>query len=105
MDGVATVAARQQYAHQHNKQIGTPALAQMLSNTLYYKRFFPYYTFNILGGLDEQGPPCERPCACMCASCMPACVPLCACVCASVCVRVCANAPSGRHRTRRCVPL
>ena len=45
----------QQYFHQHNKQISTPALAQMLSNTLYYKRFFPYYSFNIVGGLDEQG--------------------------------------------------
>ena len=54
---VARRGLRPQYAHQHNKQISTPALAQMLSNTLYYKRFFPYYAFNIVGGIDEQGPP------------------------------------------------
>ncbi|WOL10810.1 proteasome subunit beta type-1 [Canna indica] len=46
------------YQHQHNKQISCPAMAQLLSNTLYYKRFFPYYTFNILGGLDNDGKGC-----------------------------------------------
>ena len=28
---------------------------KLLSNTLYYKRFFPFYTFNLCAGLDEQG--------------------------------------------------
>ncbi|CDY46344.1 BnaC01g30260D [Brassica napus] len=44
--------------HQHNKQMSCPAMAQLLSNTLYFKRFFHYYAFNFLGGLDEEGKGC-----------------------------------------------
>jgi len=46
---------KQMYKHDHGKDMSSPAIAQMLSAKLYYKRFFPYYTFNILGGLDENG--------------------------------------------------
>jgi 20S proteasome subunit beta 6 len=43
------------YRHNHRKDISTDSISQMLSNTLYYKRFFPYYTFNVVGGLDHDG--------------------------------------------------
>jgi hypothetical protein len=37
-----------QYEQKHGKKITAPSVAQMLGNTLYYKRFFPYYTFNVV---------------------------------------------------------
>ncbi|PSC76193.1 Proteasome subunit beta type-1 [Micractinium conductrix] len=43
------------YQFNHRRPMGCQAMAQLLSNTLYHKRFFPYYTFNLCAGLDEQG--------------------------------------------------
>lgn len=53
------VKARMQvFEHEHSKLMSTPALAQMLSTLLYYKRFFPYFVSNILAGLDNEGKGC-----------------------------------------------
>ena len=43
------------YRYQHGKKMSVKACAQRLATILYGKRFFPYYTHAILGGLDEQG--------------------------------------------------
>ncbi|KAI8391052.1 nucleophile aminohydrolase [Radiomyces spectabilis] len=43
------------YKFSHDKDMSCTALAQMLSITLYQRRFFPYYAFCILGGVDENG--------------------------------------------------
>ena len=43
------------YKHQHGKEITVKACAQRLATILYQKRFFPYYTHAILGGIDEDG--------------------------------------------------
>ncbi|EGG16572.1 proteasome subunit beta type 1 [Cavenderia fasciculata] len=47
-----------QYERDHGKSMSTPAIAQFLSNTLYHKRFFPFYTFNLVAGVDEDGIGC-----------------------------------------------
>lgn len=43
------------YQHNHHKPMSVAAAARLVSNTLYYKRFFPYYTYNLVCGLDEEG--------------------------------------------------
>lgn len=44
-----------QYAHAEKKHMSSAAAAQLLSVTLYYRRFFPYYAFCLLAGLDDEG--------------------------------------------------
>jgi len=43
------------YSFQNHREIPTRALAHLLSTTLYGKRFFPYYAFCILLGMDTDG--------------------------------------------------
>lgn len=43
------------YRHNHRKPMSLQSAASMLSNVAYYRRFNPYYSFNILAGIDDQG--------------------------------------------------
>ena len=43
------------YQYQHTKTLAIQSIAQLAMTVLYKHRFFPYYTFTLLGGLDEEG--------------------------------------------------
>lgn len=43
------------YKFDHGVDMSTVAAAQLLSNTLYMKRFFPYYALALVAGLDDDG--------------------------------------------------
>eukprot|EP00745_Piridium_sociabile_P036301 TRINITY_DN64894_c0_g1_i1.p1 TRINITY_DN64894_c0_g1~~TRINITY_DN64894_c0_g1_i1.p1 ORF type:complete len:263 (-),score=56.31 TRINITY_DN64894_c0_g1_i1:595-1302(-) len=46
------------FSYIHNKEMDTSSIAAMLSTILYYRRFFPYYVYNIVAGLDTEGKGC-----------------------------------------------
>ncbi|CAG7853569.1 Probable proteasome subunit beta type-6 [Serendipita indica DSM 11827] len=43
------------YQHAHNKEMPLRAIARLIQTMLYAKRFFPYYVYNILGGIEDDG--------------------------------------------------
>nr|CCA18472.1 proteasome subunit beta putative [Albugo laibachii Nc14] len=45
----------QMYMHDNQAIISTENLSQVLMNTLYSRRFFPYYAFCVLAGIDKDG--------------------------------------------------
>lgn len=44
-----------QYKMQNKREPGVESLAQLLSNTLYGRRFMPFYAFNLLCGVNKEG--------------------------------------------------
>lgn len=48
----------QMYYHDNNKIMKTPAVSQLISTVLYYRRFMPYLVYNLLAGLDGDGKGC-----------------------------------------------
>lgn len=43
------------YRHAHAKDMPLRAVARLIQTMLYAQRFFPYYVYNILGGIEEDG--------------------------------------------------
>lgn len=43
------------YDFKINRKPSTESIANLVAKTLYGRRFFPYYTFNLIAGLDSQG--------------------------------------------------
>lgn len=49
------IAKVKTYERQFKKSPTIESLARLLGNTLYGRRFMPYYAFNLLVGLDQNG--------------------------------------------------
>lgn len=51
--------AAQTYEWEHKNKLRIRPLSYLLSSQLYSKRFFPYYTFCMVAGLDSEGMRCR----------------------------------------------
>jgi 20S proteasome subunit beta 6 len=49
------IAKLKTYEMQFKKTASVESIAQLLGNTLYGRRFMPYYAFNLLCGIDQKG--------------------------------------------------
>ena len=45
----------QWYRHAHAKDMPIRSIARLIQTMLYARRFFPYYVYNILGGIEDDG--------------------------------------------------
>jgi len=52
---LASFTKSQWYRHAHSKDMPLRAIARLIQTMLYARRFFPYYVYNILGGIEEDG--------------------------------------------------
>jgi hypothetical protein len=52
---ISSYIVSQWYRHAHAKDMPLRAIARLIQTMLYAKRFFPYYVYNILGGIEEDG--------------------------------------------------
>lgn len=43
------------YKYKHDRAMEIKSIAQAAAIELYSHRFFPYYTFNLVGGVDAEG--------------------------------------------------
>ena len=43
------------YEWEHKMKLAILPLSYLLTSKLYNRRFFPYYTFSLVGGIDSQG--------------------------------------------------
>ena len=45
------------YKLNNGRELSSPSIANMVSRILYEKRFFPFYTFNVVVGFERNGEP------------------------------------------------
>merc|ERR1719494_1505265 len=48
------------YKERMGRDMNVNTASRVVSNTLYYKRFFPFYCFNLVGGVEEDEDSKER---------------------------------------------